>query len=412
MSILIDAKKVIEKIDEFILEIDELFKENYNEGIEKKQDLDDRIKKFIGISFSDSKEKLKLYTVFSFFLVGHEKTKSEKQKEYDNSLKKIRKHLVDWKEEAKILNEDKKFINRKKLLQWLVSIVITIIIAFITINAVHPLFSPRVSHYEIIPQYIQSLGSDGTPHYYIIHKIVYYVDIPLFPWFNKDITLNLPLTEQNQITNIEFMCENKQDSLYLKVDYSFCDDKPFILVDNFAGRLHAKIKDNSGRIMSDIISVYLKEQINVQETPLSDTEHYWYSYSILAPEVKVNIASRINKLFGYGIDSYNNTYIFREVILKSETDMKIKGYRLNVGNSDEQIVDVCSEKYRLDTINIGDSEYVSIDLEPQEMIMVLVIIPLGYPLDEKEKEAAIIFPISRNEFCRDGWRVYNEHFSG
>lgn len=107
MSVKIDISKAEKKIDKFLEEIEELLKLSYSEGEEKKYDLDARVENFVKVAFTDYKEKRKSYIGLIFEIIGEEKTSAEKQRDYENGLKRRRRHLVAWKEELELKKEVK-----------------------------------------------------------------------------------------------------------------------------------------------------------------------------------------------------------------------------------------------------------------------------------------------------------------
>ncbi len=102
MSLKIDANKAKLKIDEFLSETDILLEKSYTEGKEQKYGLNTRIRNFVNMAFSDSKEKIKSYTGLIFAIAGHQKNPYEEQKDYEDCLKKKRRHLIAWKEEVEL----------------------------------------------------------------------------------------------------------------------------------------------------------------------------------------------------------------------------------------------------------------------------------------------------------------------
>jgi hypothetical protein len=105
MSVKIDISKAEKRIDKFLGEVEKLLKLSYSEGEEKKYDLDAEVKNFVRVAFTDYKEKIKSYIGLIVEITGVEKTSAEKQRDYESSLKRRRRHLVAWKEELRLKKE-------------------------------------------------------------------------------------------------------------------------------------------------------------------------------------------------------------------------------------------------------------------------------------------------------------------
>jgi len=104
MVLKINTNKAKIKVEEFLSEIEKLMKEPYSRNNEdKKTDLNARITNFVRATFQDPEEKINSYKDFVFFI--GEKTQMEKRHDYENSLKKKKRHLIAWKEEIE-LNEE------------------------------------------------------------------------------------------------------------------------------------------------------------------------------------------------------------------------------------------------------------------------------------------------------------------
>lgn len=107
MSLEMNPDTVLEKIDEYLIEVRELLEKGYSEGSEDKQGLNTRVRTFAKKAFSDSKDKLNSYTG-PLVAVAGERTLREKQKDYRNKLNRMRNHLKAWREEAELEKETSK----------------------------------------------------------------------------------------------------------------------------------------------------------------------------------------------------------------------------------------------------------------------------------------------------------------
>lgn len=95
----------IGKIDEYLTEINELLKKNYQEGEDDLKELSIRIENFIATCLEDGDRKLERYRSAvhgAVAVAGVEETEEEKQKEYVNKLRKMRGFLLAFKEEIEL----------------------------------------------------------------------------------------------------------------------------------------------------------------------------------------------------------------------------------------------------------------------------------------------------------------------
>lgn len=99
----IDINEALKKISAYISKIDELLRKSYKEGSDKRRELDTAIQNFVRVTFPDGKEKLGDYRkTVRLFHVGYGMSEKEKQEDYILLLKKMRNHLVAYKEELQL----------------------------------------------------------------------------------------------------------------------------------------------------------------------------------------------------------------------------------------------------------------------------------------------------------------------
>lgn len=103
MSLNIDPNKALDLVDDYLSEIEELLKLSFSEGNSKKSDLDSRIEGFVRSAFESGDEKGYSSSPSIFVRsLGHVPTENEKQKDYISSLKRMRRHLITFKEEIDV----------------------------------------------------------------------------------------------------------------------------------------------------------------------------------------------------------------------------------------------------------------------------------------------------------------------
>lgn len=107
----IDIHGAIKKVGEYISRVNSLLEKSYKEGTEKEQELDTAIENFVRLTFPDGEEKVASYrsSVQLFVeVVGHEESDEEKQKDYVSRLRKMKNHLVAYKEELELRSASRK----------------------------------------------------------------------------------------------------------------------------------------------------------------------------------------------------------------------------------------------------------------------------------------------------------------
>ncbi len=113
----INPNEALRKVEEYIKKVDELLKKSYREGSDEKEELITLVKSFIRATFVNDEKKLgdfKKARPFYIAIVGKEDTEEEKQDYYISHLKRIRNHLLAFKEELSLIissEKDSKIIN-------------------------------------------------------------------------------------------------------------------------------------------------------------------------------------------------------------------------------------------------------------------------------------------------------------
>lgn len=104
MGLQIEPEKAMRKIDDFLEQIDDLLDKRYDEGKEEKRAMSTKLDNFTKVAFENGDEKAnKLHK--SIAVLGGRKSEREKQEEYEDSLKRKKRHLEAWKEQIE-LEED------------------------------------------------------------------------------------------------------------------------------------------------------------------------------------------------------------------------------------------------------------------------------------------------------------------
>lgn len=103
MSIKIKAEVIVEKVEYYIKELEELKKISYSEGQNKMYSVDANIKSFLNVAFDNAKERNRDYQGIAFAIGG---LPPEKEQEfYISDLGSRIRTLKSWIEEMKLIIE-------------------------------------------------------------------------------------------------------------------------------------------------------------------------------------------------------------------------------------------------------------------------------------------------------------------
>lgn len=101
MSLKIDTNKAVNRIDEFLKQIDKLLDQSYAEGEDEYYRMSTKIDNFAETAFSDGeKKKKKLHPGVAVARMNP--SEAQKQEEYEENLKRKKRHLEAWKEQIQL----------------------------------------------------------------------------------------------------------------------------------------------------------------------------------------------------------------------------------------------------------------------------------------------------------------------
>ena len=112
MSVKIPPEQVMKRINEFLTEITELRRLNFQTGEERKSNLETKIDGFTNATFTDHKERRIRLIGLVFGIIGHTKTYPEKEADYQNRLKHLNSVLLSWKTEIEMIQESQQTISQ------------------------------------------------------------------------------------------------------------------------------------------------------------------------------------------------------------------------------------------------------------------------------------------------------------
>jgi len=290
--------------------------------------------------------------------------------------------------------------------RWLTQLIITlIVIGFVSNELISPLISPRVSNIKITPLYIQSeqpQNPDDMIKYYTLFKVEYEIEFPYILMNNK-LDLRLPGKSIYQNRNIDLITSLQENNPYYEIDLSeeFLDRGSFLSYEKINGILPIKIKTNSREIKKIYAKFIIREINDIHGINFERSDHYWWTHSTISPiESTGNMVTHsYMSSIGFGIDQRGKYYRFYDLVVKSLTDLEIKGLRISV--MERPIF--CDEGIELDK---EYNKYISIDLQPREIRHILAVSEV--PETKKIMETDVVFNFTSETQCYGQWLKYKE----
>lgn len=103
MSLEITPEQAKSRIDDFIGQIEGLLQLSYDEGKDEKKQMERKLETFVETAFSDGEEKKSnLYISVGVISMGGG-SRREKQRDYEESLKRKLRNLKAWKEQIELV---------------------------------------------------------------------------------------------------------------------------------------------------------------------------------------------------------------------------------------------------------------------------------------------------------------------
>ena len=112
----INPKEALKRLEKHLEKVEDLLKKNYKEGGEEKSALIISIQGFVRAVFKDDDKKLedfKKARPFRIYVGGTPIDENEEQGYYLEHLKKIKNHLLTFKEELEIIIDSSKSLNKE-----------------------------------------------------------------------------------------------------------------------------------------------------------------------------------------------------------------------------------------------------------------------------------------------------------
>ena len=106
MSLEIDPDTAKKRINEFLEQIEELLEKNYAEGKDEKRSMGTKLDNFAEVAFTDGEKKKDSLHPSAVAASFGGRSERKKQKDYEDSLKRKKRHLEAWKEQIELEKDD------------------------------------------------------------------------------------------------------------------------------------------------------------------------------------------------------------------------------------------------------------------------------------------------------------------
>ena len=276
-------------------------------------------------------------------------------------------------------------------------------IGFLSNELISPLFSPRIANIEIVPLYIQGDDPetpDETVKYYTIFDVDYEIELPFFPLINK---FNLKLPGKSRTQNIDIIISRLEIHPYYFIDLKehLLSKGSFLPYDTIGGILPIRIKSSSREIKKIHIHLPVREENDLHHNTLGISDQYWWTHTNIFPiKTTGNAVTESEMVFiGYGQDQNKNIFKFYDLIIKSLTNLEIKGLRIPITKNHT----FCSDGIKL---NKEFGRYISIDLNPREIKHILAYSKTSKKMEDSD--ILINFYYDYAEECYPAWLEYKE----
>jgi len=265
----------------------------------------------------------------------------------------------------------------KKHWKFLITIFITLFFSGIIANQiVQPLFFPRISSITVTPLFIQgnplfeNNSINNNTDYYLVSKLTYKIDVPLFPISGNKISLELPrsIFHQNKIFLLSGFLESNPYITYIT---SFYMNSSFISYEELGGQILIKIKKRGFDLRQIDVNLYVAEKLENPQPSLGASMPRWWSTENLQPFEQFQVTRGYGNLLGYIQLKNNETFVVYEYFIKNLGNLKVRGYN-DVIYGNEYFI-VCEGNIQLFGYPGKDSQVIFIDLQPGEMKRLLVI---------------------------------------
>jgi len=261
----------------------------------------------------------------------------------------------------------------KRHWKFLIMLVISVAISD---QIVHPLFFPRMSSVTVTPLFIQgnpffeNNSVYNNTDYYLVSKLTYRIDVPLFPISGNKISLELPrsISHQNKIFLLSGFLESNPYITYITPFYM---NSSFISYEELSGGIVIQINKNGFDLRQIDVNLYVAEKLENPQPSLGISMPLWWSSENLQPFEQFRVTTGYGNLLGYIQLKDNETFAVYEYFIKNLGNLEVRGYNDRIYGNEYSIV--CDGSIHLFGYPGKNSQVISIDLQPREMKRLLVI---------------------------------------
>ena len=175
----------------------------------------------------------------------------------------------------------------------------------------------------------------------------------------------------------------------------------FVTYQKLNGEIPIIIKADKGEIKTIQARFIVREKMRFHPTPIERSDPYWWTLTSISPidSIGTEVSSSKMSLIGFGLDQKGNYYRFYDMIIKSNTDLEIKGLRRGV--TEDPIF--CSDGIELSK---EFDKYISIDLKAKEVKHILAVSKV--PETKIILEDEFVFNFTSENKCYGQWLKYKE----
>ncbi len=302
--------------------------------------------------------------------------------------------LYGYIKTTKPKNKNDLYLN---LLKLLLSITL---VWFVSNELVAPIFSPRVSEITITPIFIQSM-QPNTPedpvYYYTIFDVRYDIEMPYFKLIDS---LNLRMPGRDEYQNIDLITSLQENNPYYTIDLNETKlSGSFLSYKELNGKIPILIKANSREVKKISSHLIIREKNDLHSNSIVRSNHFWWTHTSIFPIKSTgnDVTDAYGSLIGYG-NLHGTFYSFYDIVIKSLTDLEIKGLYVPTN-----LEIYCDNGVKLDK---EFNKYISIDLQPRETKHILGI---SRVTDNRTMlENSYKFNFTSETECYGQWLKYKE----
>jgi len=273
---------------------------------------------------------------------------------------------------------------------------------YLSNELVSPILSPRISEIKITPLYIWGMeptDPNKEIEYYTIFEVNYDIEMPFF-LFDEKINLRMP--GRQSYNNVDLITSLQEKNPYYEINLPDEDISGiFVTYQKLNGEVPIIIKASKREIKTIQARFIVREKMRFHPSSIERSNPYWWTLTSISPidSIGTEVSFSQMSLIGFGLDQKGNYYRFYDMIVKSSTDLEIKGLRRGV--TEDPVF--CSDGIELTK---EFDKYISIDLKAKEVKHILAVSKV--PETKRILENEFVFNFTSEDECYGQWLKYKE----